>query len=647
MKCDRGARFPKIVGFSDHADCPFWLSPFVIRGITNALLLRSAVGMIGAMKSFILSSAIILTHSLGGLSVVYADSATWNLNPTSGQWNTPDNWTPATVPNGPSDVATFGISNQTNVLLVRSAVVDSIVFDAGASAFTVTSMARPESGANLSFAGTGVINNSGINQTFVTQVVEGVIGLGSISFFNEATAGSSTTFINSSGPTGFQYGGITDFFDSSTAGNATIVNEGSPAFGQSGRLEFRDNTSAANSFILNHGGTDAVTGGGETDFYDSSTADQVTAICNGGEADGAGGGVINFWSNSTAANGNFTVNGGAGTNSFGGAVDFFADDTNAGSATFTINGGTAPNANGGSVSFRGERGMYDGALIANGGSNGGLGGTIYFAGQFQARRTPVEVYGNGALDISGQSRSPFGHPGARIGSLAGDGLVYLGGVVLEVGRNNLDTSFSGTMQDGGGSGGTGGSFTKIGTGTLTLSGANIYTGGTTLSEGALVINNTIGSGTGDGAVQVNQGTLAGSGTVSGAVTVGTGGGLGAFLAPGKGASTATTFTIQSALTFKADAIYTCSVNTRRVEADQVIANGVTIENGAQFKFASVGNKTLTPGTVFIVISNTFSDPIAGNFANLPDDSTFTVGPNNFQVSYEGGDGNDLTLTVVL
>ena len=34
------------------------------------------------------------------------------------------------------------------------------------------------------------------------------------------------------------------------------------------------------------------------------------------------------------------------------------------------------------------------------------------------------------------------------------------------------------------------------------------------------------------------------------------------------------------------------------------------------------------------------------FANLPDGSTFTAAHNNFQVSYSGGDANDLTLTVV-
>jgi hypothetical protein len=47
-----------------------------------------------------------------------------------------------------------------------------------------------------------------------------------------------------------------------------------------------------------------------------------------------------------------------------------------------------------------------------------------------------------------------------------------------------------------------------------------------------------------------------------------------------------------------------------------------------------------------VIDNTSGTPTAGTFANLADGSTFTVNGNTFQASYEGGDGNDLTLTVV-
>ena len=51
-------------------------------------------------------------------------------------------------------------------------------------------------------------------------------------------------------------------------------------------------------------------------------------------------------------------------------------------------------------------------------------------------------------------------------------------------------------------------------------------------------------------------------------------------------------------------------------------------------------------TVFTVINNTSVTPISGNFANLPDGSFLTSGGNTFQATYEGGDGNDLTLTVV-
>ena len=68
--------------------------------------------------------------------------------------------------------------------------------------------------------------------------------------------------------------------------------------------------------------------------------------------------------------------------------------------------------------------------------------------------------------------------------------------------------------------------------------------------------------------------------------------------------------------------------------------------GALFSFLGPGYGTLTPGTVLTVIDNTAATPIAGTFSNLADGSTFTQGRNTFQVSYEGDDGNDLTLTVV-
>ena len=56
---------------------------------------------------------------------------------------------------------------------------------------------------------------------------------------------------------------------------------------------------------------------------------------------------------------------------------------------------------------------------------------------------------------------------------------------------------------------------------------------------------------------------------------------------------------------------------------------------------------LPAGPAFTAIGNTAGgQPDHGTFVNLADGSTITVGSNTFQANYEGGDGNDLTLTVV-
>jgi len=407
---------------------------------------------------------LVIVLLLLSLQTTQAGSATWNLNPASGDWNTAANWTPATVPNGPADTAQFAASNTTGISISSPTEVNGTQFNPGASAFTIT--APPM--LTFTISGVGITNNSGTTQNFVS---------------------TDDSIIN--------------FSNSATAGNAT--------------------------------------------------------------------------------------------------------------------------------------------LIANNGT-GGIGGAILFSGNSTGGTARVEAFGNGNLDISAHNA-----PGVAIGSIEGSGIAFLGARNLTVGSNNVSTTFSGVIQDGGTAGGAGGSLTKIGTGKLTLSGANTYTGGTTISAGSngtLFVTNRRGSGTGGGAVQVNVGKLGGTGKISGSVTVGTGSGAGAFLTPGTVTATPRTLTIQKMLTFRADGTFHFGFKSSNVTADKVIARGVTIVSGALIFFDHVDVGTLPLGTVFTAIDNTAATPIAGTFANLADGATFTIDNITFQADYQGGDGNDLTLTVV-
>jgi len=335
------------------------------------------------------------------------------------------------------------------------------------------------------------------------------------------------------------------------------------------------------------------------------------------------------------------VNGGQQADAIDGSAvnfegfNFTGQIVSAGTATIINNGGNGANARGGRTSFLFEAATASQAhLVANGGQNGGGGGQITFDSDTDGGEARIEVYDNGLLSVSAATA-------ITIGSIEGDGLVNLGASALTIGSNNLSTTFAGLIQDAG-------SITKLGTGILTLSGASIYTGGTTVQRGVLLVANVSGSATGSGPVSVTTGRLGGSGIIAGAVTIGTGSGRGAFLAPATGTNVRATLTIQGALTLNADATYTCTFRAKqnRARTDQVIANGVTINSGAMIALVGHTTGTLTQGIVLTLISNTSADPISGNFSNLPDGSIVTINGNNFQASYEGGDGNDLTLTVV-
>src|SRR5439155_25461202 len=112
-----------------------------------------------------------------------AGSATWDQNPTSGDWNTAANWTPQTVPNSTTDIATFDASNVTNLSVGFGSIInlDSAVFDSGAPAYIITIDV-----SNLILNGAGFVNNSGSVQSMVIPEEDHLVG--AMFFYNSATA---------------------------------------------------------------------------------------------------------------------------------------------------------------------------------------------------------------------------------------------------------------------------------------------------------------------------------------------------------------------------------------------------------------------------------------------------------------------------
>ena len=138
---------------------------------------------------------------------------------------------------------------------------------------------------------------------------------------------------------------------------------------------------------------------------------------------------------------------------------------------------------------------------AAGYANTYTGGTIIDAGTLQtlaatatlgATGTPLAIDG-GTLDLDGTSQAVGNFTGTTGFVLNSSGSTTS---TLTIGAGNgTGGNFQGIIENNSGTGGTV-ALTKVGTGTITLSGANTYTGLTTVNAGTLRVSGSISSGSG-------------------------------------------------------------------------------------------------------------------------------------------------------
>ena len=251
-----------------------------------------------------------------------------------------------------------------------------------------------------------------------------------------------------------------------------------------------------------------------------------------------------------------------------------------------------------------------------------LGAPMAFGGTFTVRNAgaltcagSTLTFGGGTLRVSGSGLSA----GATARLLSGGGTIDTNGNSF-----SLTSTVSGT-----------GGLAKIGAGILTLSGVNSYTGTTTVGAGTLLVD---GSTAAASAVTVASGaTLGGPGMVNGPVTVTSGGTLSPGNSPGLLGTGPLTLSPGSTMSVKLNGTGTGQYSRVDVTGAVSIA-GSTLSTSVGFMPAI--------GTVFTIISNDAADAVSGTFAGLPEGAAFLLSGMHFQISYAGGDGNDVTVTAI-
>jgi autotransporter-associated beta strand protein len=267
---------------------------------------------------------------------------------------------------------------------------------------------------------------------------------------------------------------------------------------------------------------------------------------------------------------------------------------------------------------------------------------------------------NGTLDLYGNNQVVAGLGTANAGpNLDGTGVGSSGRITNSATTSNTllvnsvaDFTYNGVIEQNV-------ALTKAGGGSLTLGGANTYSGDTDIINGTLVVT---GSLTGTALINVGAGatlnvaaaaggfvlgadqTLAGEGTVVGNVA------FDGLVSPG---SSPGVLTLNGTATFNTGSTFALEVDSA-VAFDKLIATSTSL-NGAVNLTLSLGYTPLQ-NTQFMVLENTGIAPIGGSSGlftwggpegMLTEGEEFVVGASTFSITYAGGAGsNDVVLTAV-
>ncbi len=433
----------------------------------------------------------------------------WDGGGVNNNWTTNANWDVNTAHPGAGDIVHFAGATRLTPSnnLAAGTVIDSITFDAGASAFTL--------GGNSVELVNGVANNSANMQT-----VNMALAIPTPQTFDTASGSLTVGGVISGAGALTKIGAFTLLLTgANTYAGGTTISAGTLQLGNGGASGSLDGASAiANNGVLVFNRSDTITQG--ADFGTIGGTGAVTQ---------AGGGTTIFTAANTYAGGTTISagtlqlgNGGAGGSIAGtsaitdnGALVFNRSDALVQGTDFgTISGtGTVTQAGAGTTtlnavnSYAGVTTVSSGVLAA--GSDANL-------GTAPGAATP------GHLDIGGGTLAATGSFTLN----ANRGIALGGGGTIQV--DPTATLFYGGMIAGAGA------LTKTGAGTLVLGGNNAYLGGTTISAGTLQLGNggtagsVVGNVTDNGALVFNRSdAVSFTGTISGTgdLTVAQSGGI--------------------------------------------------------------------------------------------------------------------------